>query len=283
MSYKPDESTLISYLYGELGEAEKENVQRYLQENPAARKAMQERAEVMEMLSKLEDKEVIAPPILMENETHTVSFLHHGPFKTILGIAASLLLILVAAKFLGTDIHYAEGELRISFGGVKQVQQVVPDTAPSFSKQEVQQMIDASLVRNNETMVAELSAHQKKQLDEAVRLVMSEDSEKINDLIAQVSNASQNQVRDYVYTLQNENVRLMKDYMTLSASEQKLYMENLLTDFAGYLQKQHEQDLVLVESRVNNIEQNTDQFKQATEQILASIISGKTNNSENNY
>jgi hypothetical protein len=143
-------------------------------------------------------------------------------------------------------------------------------------------MIDASVVRNNELLAADLAAGQKK-LDQTVRLVLNQNSKKINDLVNEVSIASQQQVRNYVYTLQDENARLLKDYMALSASEQKLYMENLLTDFAGYLQKQHEQDLVLVESRVNNIEQNTDEFKQVTEQILASIISGKTDNSENNY
>ena len=42
MSYKPDESTLISYLYGELGETEREKVHRYLTDNPSALQAMQD-------------------------------------------------------------------------------------------------------------------------------------------------------------------------------------------------------------------------------------------------
>jgi hypothetical protein len=282
MSYKPDEVTLISYLYGELGGVEKENVERYLNENPAERKAMQERTDVLTMMGNLEDKEVIAPPILAERETHHMPFWHHGPFKTIVGIAASLLLIMVAGKFMGTDIHYSNGELKISFGGAKQAPQLAPVTGQQFSQREVQEMIDASLVRNNQSLTADLSSSQEK-LDNTVRQLMGQNSKKINELVAQVSAASQSQVRDYVSNVQSENLRLMKDYMTLSATEQKDYMENLLVDFAGYLQKQHEQDLKLFQARINNVEQNTDQFKLETEQILASMISNNTGVSKSNY
>lgn len=282
MNYKPDESTLISYLYGELGDAEREQVQRYLNENPVARKAMQERAEVLNILGKLENKEVIAPPILAENETRRISFWQHGPFKTVVGIAASLLLIMVAGKFLGTDIHYSNGELRISFSGVKQVQHDESSTTSQFSERDVQEMIDASVMRNNQSLIADLSASQQK-LDNTVRQLMGQNSKKMNELVSQVSVASQGEVRDYVNNLQVENLRLMKDYMTLSATEQKDYMENLLVDFAGYLQKQHEQDLKLFQARISNVEQNTDQFKLETEQILASMISNNTGNSKSNY
>jgi cob(I)alamin adenosyltransferase len=64
----------------------------------------------------------------------------------------------------------------------------------------------------------------------------------------------------------------VKDYFQLTANDQKKYIENLLVDFAKYLQQQRTDDLKIVQSRLNNIEQNNDQFKQETEQILSSII-----------
>jgi hypothetical protein len=52
-----------------------------------------------------------------------------------------------------------------------------------------------------------------------------------------------------------------------------------LVDFSKYLQQQRTDDLQLVQSRLNNLEQNTDMFKQETEQILSSIITSVGSNS----
>jgi hypothetical protein len=46
----------------------------------------------------------------------------------------------------------------------------------------------------------------------------------------------------------------------------------LLVDFSKYLQQQRSDDLQLVQSRLNNMEKNTNVFRQETEQILSSII-----------
>jgi len=51
-----------------------------------------------------------------------------------------------------------------------------------------------------------------------------------------------------------------------------------LVDFSKYLQQQRNDDLQVVQSRLNNLEQNTDVFKQETEQILSSIITTVGNN-----
>ena len=87
------------------------------------------------------------------------------------------------------------------------------------------------------------------------------------------SQASQDQVRTFVASLQEDNLKLMKEYLQLSSSEQKTYVEALLVDFSKYLQEQRKQDFQLFQTRMSSIEKNTDQFKQETEQILASIIS----------
>lgn len=72
--------------------------------------------------------------------------------------------------------------------------------------------------------------------------------------------------------MQNDNLKLMKDYMQLSTAGQKKYIESLLVDFSAYLQEQRKQDLQAFQAQVNKVEQNTDQFKEETEQILTSLI-----------
>jgi hypothetical protein len=132
-------------------------------------------------------------------------------------------------------------------------------------------MISTSVNENNLAMQANWKQTQL-QIDASIKKNLADNSGKINDLVQQASNASQEQIRQFVAGMQTENVAMVKDYFQLTSSEQKKYIENLLVDFAKYLQQQRTDDLQLVQSRLNNLEQNTDLFKQETEQILSSII-----------
>jgi hypothetical protein len=66
---------------------------------------------------------------------------------------------------------------------------------------------------------------------------------------------------------------MVKSYFQLNSAEQKQYVEGLLVDFSKYLQQQRNDDLQVVETQLKSLQQNTDLFKQETEQILTSIIS----------
>jgi hypothetical protein len=273
MSYKPDESTLIAYLYDELDAKEVEKVQEYLDRNPEVLKKLQGLNEVRSVLGHTGDQEVIAPPIFMDSTSHASRFWQSGYFKTVMSIAASILFLLVAARLIGPEISYSSGELRISFNGNKQIEKPVEQVImPSLSSSEVQDMINTSLVKNNEQISSEWESNNKK-LQASLRNSLTSNSEKIDELMKVASQASQEQVRTFVASMQQDNLQLMKDYMQLSAKDQKIYVESLLVDFSKYLQEQRKQDLVLFQTRMINIEKNTDQFKQETEQILANIIS----------
>ena len=106
----------------------------------------------------------------------------------------------------------------------------------------------------------------------------SASSTKIDNLLKESSAASQAQIREFVAGIQTENVKLVKNYFQLSSTEQKQYIEGLLVDFAKYLQQQRNDDLQVVQTQLKSLEQNTDIFKQETEQILTSIISTVGNN-----
>lgn len=278
MNYKPDEGTLISYLYGELSADEAAKVQVYLQANPEELKKWQALSNTQEVMSHVQDKEVIAPPIFMD-DTKVVSFWNNNYFKTVMSIAASVLFLMVAGKLLGTEINYQQGELKISFGG-KKVQTENP-AQPLLTEDKVQEMIQSSLAKNNEVITAGWTEDQKR-LSQSIRKNLDQNSRKIDELMKTASDASQEQVRGFVASLQNDNLKLMKDYFQLSAADQKKYTESLLVDFSEYLKEQRKQDLMILQTRVNSIEKNTDQFKQETEQILANIISTPMNKSNRN-
>jgi len=272
MNYKPDEGTLISYLYGELDAAEAEKVVEYLNQHPEELKNLQQLSDVKNSMKQIQDKEVIAPSIFGDVSSRQIHFWQSSYFKTMMSIAASFILILVAARLIGPEITYASGELKISFNDSKKIEQVVQPSKESLTPMEVQEMINSSLTKNNEVIAAEWEDNQMK-INQSIRTSFAANSNKIDELMKVTSQASQDQVRTFVASLQEDNLKLMKDYLQLSSSEQKTYVEALLVDFSKYLQEQRKQDFQLFQTRMSSIEKNTDQFKQETEQILASIIS----------
>lgn len=272
MSIKPDENDLIAYLYGELEEEDRLRVEQYLNENPEAARQLLSLRELRATLSAVEDKEVIAPPIVVGN-TADHRFNWNAPYlRTILGIAASLLLIILVGKALDTRINLSTNGLTISFGE-KQV--AIPVNEPvkenALSTEEVRRMIDSALKENNAQVQFTLEASNRK-LQASIRENLDANSGRVDERIRQVAMASQEQVQQYVAALQAQNSEMVKEYFRVSSVEQKDYIEAILVDFSKYVQQQRINDLQMVQTQLSAIQQNTDLFKQETEQILSSII-----------
>lgn len=284
MAYKASEQDLMAYLYGELEGKEKELVEQYLLENADARLELEKLKQLRHALGQVKDKEVIAPPIFVGDSRPSVIW--NAPyFKTVISIAASLLLIMLVGKISGLQIGYSNNELRISFGKPAEQPKAVPVTpAQSLTSGEVQKMINTSLEQNNLAM-QETWADTQKKLDASIVKNLASNSTRIDNLVKESSAASQQQIRDFVSNMQAENVQVVKSYFQLSSSEQKEYIEGLLVDFAKYLQQQRNDDLQVVQTQLNSIQKNTDTFKQETEQILTSIITtvGNKNSAGTKY
>lgn len=271
MSYKPNENDWLSYLYGELEGPAREKVEQYLLSNPEARREFEQFKQLRSLMSEVTDKEVIAPPIFVGDSKQR--YFWHSPYlKTVLSIAASLLLVMLVGKLLGVQISASDGEFRMSFGKPEPKETVVPaPLTATLTPAEVQEMINASLSENNQAMQTSWRETQEK-LDQSIRTNLATNSGKIDKLVRQASTASQDQIREYVASLQAENAAMVKNYLQLNSTEQKDYIENLLVDFAKFIQQQRTDDLKLVQHKLNSIEQNNNVFKQETEQILTSII-----------
>ena len=279
MNFKVNEQDWMAYLYGELEGEEKARFEQYLLEHPKAKAEFERFQTTRKLLAAVEDKEVIAPPIFIgDSKQH---FIWNTPYlKTILSIAASLLLVILVGKITGTKITYGNNEFKMSFGNQSEQQKTNAATEKnSLTADEVQKMINQSLSKNNEAVTASLKESQEK-LDESIRKNLALNSGKVDKLVREAAKASQAQINQYVSSLQSENMQAVKDYFQLTSTEQKKYIENLLVDFSQYMQQQRNNDLQVVETRLNSLQQNTDIFKQETEQILTSIISTVGNSTE---
>lgn len=278
MSYKPNEQDIIAYLYGELESPRKEEVERYMLEHPEARAEVERLQRMRSLLGNIKDKEVIAPPIVVGDNHKSLAFWNAPYFKTVVSIAASLVILIMVAKAAGLKIQYQRQELKIAFGDVTSPAEVAAPNVAALSSEQVQAMINESLNRNNLAMQSSWKETQQK-LDESVSRSLAVNSGKIDKLVREASIASQDQIREFVAGIQTENLQLVKNYFKLSADEQKQYIESMLVDFSKYLQQQRNDDLQLVQTRLNSLEKNTNVLKQETEQILTSIITtvGKNN------
>jgi hypothetical protein len=271
MAYKASDNDLIAYLYGELEGNDKALVEQYLLENTDARAALEKLKQLRSLMGQVEDKEVIAPPLFV-GESSRRSVLHTPYLKTILSIAASLVLLMVVGKMSGLQIGYTDRELKISFGKSPEIKNAAISEVPLVSQAEIQQMINASLRENNMAMQASWTETQKK-LDASIMKNLALNSSKIDNLVRESSAASQEQIKQFVSGMQAENMKLVKNYFQLNSTEQKEYIEGLLVDFSKYLQQQRNDDLQVVQTQLKSLEQNTNLFKHETEQILTSIIS----------
>ena len=278
MNYKPDESALMAYLYGEVEGDEKEKIEQYLSQNPEAKKDLEKFKVLKSMMRAVADKEVIAPPIFIDPREQPFNW--HSPYlKTVMSIAASLLLIMIVGKITDTRIHYADHELKISFGEVQATKPAETQSVATLTPIQIQDMINASLTENDLSMQNKWKDSQQK-LDASIKKNLLQNSEKLDHLVHDASTASQQQIQGYVAGLQNENMKLVKDYFQLTSTDQKKYIEDLLIDFAKYMKQQQNNDLQVVQARLNNLEKNTDVFKQETEQILSSIMTNRGNSTK---
>ena len=277
MSYRPDEKDWMAYLYSEMDEAEMLKFESYLDEHPGAREELGKWKNLRAMLSRVDEKEVIAPPLFIDDRRRpgggqVAHWLRTPYLKMAMSVAASLLVLLLVGRATRASMTISDHEFRLSFGETQQGkggQQIAAE--PTLSQEQVQEMINTSLNRNNSLMQANLEETQKK-LDASIRKNLALNSGRINDLLQQASTASQQQISQYVQGIRQENMQQVKDYFQLTSTEQKKYIENLLVDFAQYLQQQRNNDLELVQTRMKSLEQNTNLFKQETEQILSGII-----------
>lgn len=275
MSYKPDEKDWMAYLYGELEGADKERMDQYLGQHPEAGRELEKLQNLRRLLSGVEDKEVIAPLVIGTpgpGQAGRRRYFWHAPgFRTITAVAASLLLLILAGKLSDTRVSVSGREFRLSFGEIPADRISVNPAAAALSPEQIQEMINASLEKNNAVVQASLEDTQAK-LEASIRSNLALNSGRTDQLVREAASASQAQIRQYVDAIRTENMQQVKDYFQLTSTEQKKYIENLLVDFAKYLQQQRNDDLQLVQTRMNSLEQNTDLFKQETGQILSRIM-----------
>lgn len=264
MSYKPKESTLISYLYGELDGEEKKRLELYLSEHPEARNELDEMKGVLGIMGHAKDREVEVPMFSFTSPSKViVDSRDWGTWwRYPLGIAASLVLLMVVGYLTSFNVSSKEGQLSIAFGDQKDV------TGEVFTKDQVREMINLALDENN-------------------RLVNQQIENTKKNLLTQVAHQSpvkidQQLLNEYIQRLRQYNASTMAGLLEESEQEQRRYTDQIVQDLAIFMDLQRQDDMELIQTRIENLSEDTRRFNQQTGQILTSLLSDETQN-ENQY
>jgi len=265
MNKKPSKQTLISFLYDELGQDERNEVELYLSQNPSEKKKLEDLNFVRTTLRHLADKEVIATPFFDSNKRSKTQLRDNKTLKWAIGIAATLICGMVLARVLGLSFVFHPGELIISF----QTNDKTHFNSSYINRQETVSLIQASIVDNNQKLQQSLMQDMQSYLAKDNNLRKAE-VEKL--LYSAYSNKNRQSV-ELEKRLQEKYQAFLNQYFQNTVVDQKEYTEELFIKFAQYLREQRNQDLKFIESRLNAFEQNTDQFKEETDLLLSSLIS----------
>ena len=136
MNWKPNETEIVDYLYGELTPDVQKKFEQYMQQNTEFAKEVNDLRLTQDILPTLPDEEVILPL-----NFSTVTGTKKAPITGRkwfypLSIAASIAAILVVGYFTRFSMSYGEEGFRMAFHDETPVQEV------SLSKDEINAIID---------------------------------------------------------------------------------------------------------------------------------------------
>ncbi|MFC4870942.1 anti-sigma factor family protein [Negadavirga shengliensis] len=268
MKFKPDKSMLVSYLYGELDKKDHEKVEAYLANEPEVMKEMEEMRATKQMLAHLKDRDIGVPLVVQPNTNRQPAFWSFSKYAAAVTLLLGLLLLF--GKISGARISLDNMVFSLSFSGEQPREELNPHQM-TMSEEALREIIHTSM-QQHEAQLQErwTSRHEEWEMTMGKKLdKYSVQDERLKDI---VTKEAENRVNAYFDVLQQQNMAMMETYWQEVAMVQKEYMNAILEDFAMGLQTVREKDLVYLQSRLNGLERDRDQFQLEMEQMLSHLI-----------
>jgi hypothetical protein len=271
MSYKPDESTLAAYLYGELSKDEMARVSSYLTAHPEVKKELEEIKSLQKTMGKLNDKEVTEPSFVFENPSVVVVSDQprlNSLMKLTMGMAASIAILLLIGYFTSLNISFKDNGMQLSFGTIEHINTPVTN---NITEANVKAWMKESLATNNEDLLSKIDAVESN-FSNQVDLQQVAHHKQLKSLTS-ANRVDQDIINQYVSQLKQENKDIILSLVEVSERNQQQYMSEMITDFSAYLDEQRSNDLEMIQTSFNNLKDNTEISQIETNEVLASIIS----------
>jgi len=276
MSWIPNETEIVDYLYGELAPDKLKDFEEYMQQNPDFEREVQTLKQTQKLLPSLADEQVVQPkPFILESRKRSTL---HGSRKWLLplSIAASLAAIMLAGYFAQFSMTIGEDGLRVAFYN----EQPIPEAA--ITKDEVQALIDSSVRQVSDqwqNQASQLQVSFASQLAHNKRLTETE----IKRVAAMKPQAEidEDQILNFIAQLKDENKKMIQNFYRESAEDQQAKIRHVLVEYNEYLDKQRQEDLQFIQSNMLALRSTSELKQEETDKILASIIT--TVNNQNSF
>jgi hypothetical protein len=248
---------MMAYLYDELSAAEKKAFEKELENNQALRNEVEAFKDTRSLLGKAGNESVTPPPFfqLMDERKQSSG---NNAFKWVGSIAASLLILLFAAKLSGLSVKVENGNTSIAFNSSADL------NGSYIPKAEVNQMIETSLVAYDQKINQQLDNRDQKQ------------EHMLNAQFAENRTAMANSLNK----IEKKNEQLMANYWQKNTAQQKQYMTSLMGDFTNYVEQRRSEDMQYLIAKINLLETDTDLLELETNQLKSSYA---VNNTEDAY
>lgn len=258
MSYKPDESTLLSYLYDELSAEEKRKVEQYLSDNQEVQTELTELRDAQSVLGKIQDREVAVPTFSFEDSKVISMGTTSKWWRKPLAIAASISLIILTGYFAQINLSVGADGMRLSFG--------VQQSGDGYSDSQVEDMIQNAIAANNETFLQQLRSSEKE-----MKKLVSDETEK-----------SKQEINSYLVHQKNQSIEVLRGLMEQSELAQRRYTNDVLQDFAIFLETQRQDDMNVIQARFDNLADDTQLNRLQTNRLISNLYPDE-NPTQNQY
>ncbi len=248
MSYKPTNEDLTAYLYGELDESKKAQLDQYFKERPEARTELEGMEETRLLMSQWEDEEVPALPGFIQPHENS-EWLY---WRKYVAIAATILLIITLGWVSKFNMSYDENGFQAGF------------TAPAegIGMEEVAEL----MAKERENILAEVGMDlQGMQVNiDDNRNFIETSMDKFNDLPEDQINSLLNEQRQQILAEMNQlSNKLTEDYREV--------FRQLVVSFSNNFETQRIEDLRNVEAAFNDLEDAITSKQEVFEEALYNL------------
>lgn len=265
---------LISYIYGELGEEEKALFEQELNENPDLREELKALKATRSCLQGVDEIQEVPPlpeyaPAFVEGKSSSAPQWWQSPW---LQAAVFVMALMSSAALTGLNIRWNEEGFSLRFGEAASQVGMTEVSTPDRAT------LSPTLGEDERDLIRQLLLAQQDSLSQQVETHYSELDNRLQYRLARLANQkqevslSEDQFSSIRRELLRENYQLMTDLMEYGADYQRSYNEQMIGEFAQYLDRQRSNDLQLISVALQDILQQNNIQQQETEILLGQLI-----------
>ena len=268
------QKNLISYLYDEWEGSEKESFQEELKKHPEWEAELDILSGVMGKLQEAKAPSVTPPKLDLSHSSTKQNSLNGFSFLKSPWIQAAIvaMLLMCTAALTGFDLSWTSKEgFSLKFGKQVSPTNVVADASSPYQEDQQQLLrqissLSQQLARREDSLYQRMESLYS-QVDDRIKL-----QQRKSQSLSQEVHLSEDQFASIRKELLRENYQLMTDLMEYAAEYQRNYNEQMLGEFATYLNTQRSEDLQMISLALQEILQQNDIQQQETEILLGQLI-----------